>query len=33
VLLRPAALPTGQDNPLFERPDLTHDDYVADCLI
>jgi hypothetical protein len=27
VLLRPAALPTGQNDPLFERPDLTEDDY------
>jgi site-specific recombinase XerC len=24
---RPAALPTGQNDPLFERPDLTQDDY------
>jgi hypothetical protein len=27
VLLRPTALPTGQNDPLFERPDLTQDDY------
>jgi hypothetical protein len=27
VLLRPAALPTGQNDPLFERPDLTEDGY------
>jgi hypothetical protein len=27
VLLRPAALSTGQNDPLFERPDLTQDDY------
>ena len=27
MLLRPAALPTGQNDPLFERPDLTQDDY------
>jgi hypothetical protein len=27
VLLRPAALPTGQNDPLFERPHLTQDDY------
>jgi hypothetical protein len=26
VLLRPAALPTGYYDPLFERPDLTEDD-------
>jgi hypothetical protein len=27
VLLRPAALPTGYYDPLFERSDLTEDDY------
>ena len=27
MLLRPAALPTGYYDPLFERPDLTEDDY------
>jgi hypothetical protein len=27
VLLRPAALPTEQNDPLFEQPDLTQDGY------
>jgi transcription regulator MmyB-like protein len=27
VLLRPSALPPGQNDPLFERPDLSLDDY------
>ena len=27
MLLRPAALPTEQNDALFERPDLTQDDY------
>ncbi len=27
MLLRPAALPTGQNDPLFGQPDLTQDDY------
>ena len=29
VLLRPAALPTEQNGPLFEQPDLTRDGYYV----